>query len=96
MAERHTTHPDTAGRHEQSGADGRQQPVAHHESHGHSPAAWTGVIIILVSALLVSVGMVLDLQPVWIAGAAGVVIGLVAWVGMTKAGYGENGTRRRS
>ena len=70
-----------------------EQHAPHAESHGHSTAAWTGVIILLVSAAVVSVGMIFALTPVWAAGAAGIVIGLVAWAAMEKAGYGEHGKR---
>ncbi|WP_022880800.1 DUF6704 family protein [Gryllotalpicola ginsengisoli] len=61
--------------------------------HGHSPAAWTAVIIMLVAFALGTVFFWLD-QP-WLVVACGVllVIGLiVGWI-MKRAGYGVGGDK---
>ena len=61
--------------------------------HGHSPAAWTAVIIMLVAFTIGTVAFYL-VQPwlVW-ASAGLVVVGLiVGWI-LGKAGYGVNGSK---
>ena len=61
--------------------------------HGHSPAAWTAVIIMLVGVAIGTFFVFLD-QPVvvWIAAAIVLIGALVGW-GMAKAGYGANGPK---
>ena len=63
------------------------------ESHGNSPAAWTGVIIILVSTALICFGIMFAKSILWIPGIIGLVIGVAAWVGLQRAGYGEHSPR---
>ncbi|UJP12565.2 DUF6704 family protein [Microbacterium elymi] len=61
--------------------------------HGHSPAAWTAVIIMLVGAAIGTTAFFLDVP--WLVWSAVVlmVIGLIAgWV-VSKAGYGINGPK---
>ncbi|MBO3664240.1 HGxxPAAW family protein [Microbacterium stercoris] len=61
--------------------------------HGHSPAAWTAVIIMLVAISLGTVALFIDQWTLFFVGVALLVIGpIVGWV-MTKAGYGVNGTK---
>lgn len=61
--------------------------------HGHSPAAWTAVVIMLVGVALGTLFFFLD-QPVLVwASAALVVIGALAGWGLAKAGYGANGPK---
>lgn len=61
--------------------------------HGHSPAAWTAVVIMLVAVALGTLFYFLDLPVlVWISAGllvAGVIVG---WA-MAKAGYGVNGPK---
>jgi hypothetical protein len=61
--------------------------------HGHSPAAWTAVTIMLIAITIGTVAFFLDL--VWLvwASAALVVVGLVVGWGMSKAGYGVGGAK---
>lgn len=61
----------------------------HHVSHGHSVAAWTGVGILLLASLLISLGLVFGMPLLWIPGAILVPVGAFAWAAMNKAGYGE-------
>lgn len=58
------------------------------DSHGSSVASWTGVGILLVATALICLGIVLDMSILWIIGVVGLVVGVVAWVGLEKAGYG--------
>lgn len=61
--------------------------------HGHSPAAWTAVVIMLVGFTVGTVAFFFD-QPivVW-ASAALVLVGvIVGWI-LAKAGYGVKGPK---
>jgi hypothetical protein len=61
--------------------------------HGHSPAAWTAVIIMLVAFLIGTVAFYLVLPWLVWASAGLVIVGLiVGWI-MGKAGYGVNGSK---
>ncbi|MBN9214301.1 MAG: hypothetical protein ABS62_08195 [Microbacterium sp. SCN 70-200] len=64
--------------------------------HGHSPAAWTAVVIMLLAVTLGTVFYVLDL-PVLVFASVGLLIvgAIVGWV-MAKVGYGVNGTKYAS
>lgn len=60
---------------------------------GHSPAAWTGVIIILLGLAVGTLFYFLDVPVgVWI-GAALVPIGLIVGLALSKAGYGVKGPK---
>ncbi len=60
---------------------------------GHSPAAWTAVIIMLVAIAAGTVFFWLDMPLlVWICAAFVPVGALVGW-GLSKAGYGVNGPK---
>jgi len=64
--------------------------------HGHSPAAWVAVIIMLVAFTIGTFAFWFDVA--WVVWASGVllVIGpLVGWI-MAKAGYGVGGPRYQS
>ncbi len=58
-------------------------------SHGQTPAAWTGTLMILFGTLLVCIGIVLAASFLWIAGSVVILAGVAAWVGMNRAGFGE-------
>jgi predicted Kef-type K+ transport protein len=61
--------------------------------HGHSPAAWTAVIIMLAAFTIGTVAYWFDLPwLVWSSVGLLVVGVLVGW-GMAKAGYGVNGSK---
>ena len=61
--------------------------------HGHSPAAWTAVIIMLVGVAIGTFFFFLDMPiVVWISAGIVVIGALVGW-GMAKAGYGVNGSK---
>ncbi|GAA5027551.1 DUF6704 family protein [Microbacterium fluvii] len=61
--------------------------------HGHSPAAWTAVIIMLIAVTLGTVFFFLDLPVLVWASAGLLVVGLLVGWGMAKAGYGVNGPK---
>jgi hypothetical protein len=61
--------------------------------HGHSPAAWTAVTIMLIAFTIGTVAFFFDV--VWLvwASAGLLVVGLiVGWV-LTRAGYGVGGAK---
>lgn len=68
---------------------------APHESHGHSTAAWTGVGIMLLGSLLISLGLVLSMPFLWILGVLVFAGGAIAWIVMSKAGYGDGGAKNK-
>ena len=67
----------------------------HTESHGSSTAAWTGVGIMLVAAALICLGIVLAMPLLWIVGTLGFIGGALAWIIMSKAGYGDGGPKNK-
>lgn len=72
--------------------------VDHSEApgHGNSPAAWTCVLVMLAGALIASIAFVIASTPIFIAGSAVMVLGLLAgWV-MRKAGYGVGGSKLKN
>lgn len=61
--------------------------------HGHSPAAWTAVIIMLLAVVLGTLFFWLDMPAlVWASAALLVVGAIVGWI-MSKVGYGVNGDK---
>ncbi|UZX02777.1 hypothetical protein F8G81_09275 [Arthrobacter sp. CDRTa11] len=64
--------------------------------HGNSPAAWTCVIVMLVGALVASIAFVINSTPIFIAGAAVMVLGLILGYVMRKAGYGVEGSKLKN
>lgn len=61
--------------------------------HGHSPAAWTAVVIMLVAVALGTLFYFLDIPALVWASAALLVVGLIVGWAMAKAGYGVNGSK---
>ena len=61
--------------------------------HGHSPAAWTAVTIILIAFAIGTLAFWFDLPLIVWASAGLVVVGLVVGALMAKAGYGVKGPR---
>ncbi|AGW41312.1 membrane protein [Leifsonia xyli subsp. cynodontis DSM 46306] len=61
--------------------------------HGHSPAAWTAVVIMLVAFAIGAVAFFFDLPAIVWASAGLAVVGLlVGWI-MKRAGYGVGGAK---
>lgn len=61
--------------------------------HGHSPAAWTAVTIMLIGFSIGTVAFFFELAWLVWASAALVLIGWIIGGVMAKAGYGVNGTK---
>ena len=61
--------------------------------HGHSPAAWTAVVIMLIGITAATVAFCFE-QPtlVWITAALIPIGALVGWI-LAKAGYGVKGPK---
>ncbi|AZZ48697.1 hypothetical protein C5C31_11380 [Rathayibacter rathayi] len=66
------------------------------DNHGHSPAAWTAVVIMLVGFTIGTIAFWFDVPLVVWLSVGLVVVGLLAGVGMAKAGYGVNGPKATS
>ena len=64
--------------------------------HGHSPAAWTAVILMLIGLAVGTVALFLEVWPVLIVGVVIVMIGPIAGLVVSKAGYGVNGPKTRA
>ncbi|ALJ20198.1 DUF6704 family protein [Microbacterium sp. No. 7] len=61
--------------------------------HGHSPAAWTAVVIMLLAFALGTLFFWLEMPALVVASAVLLVVGaIVGWI-MAKAGYGVNGPK---
>lgn len=64
--------------------------------HGHSPAAWTNVLLMIIGLSIATVALFLEAWPVLIAGAVVFVIGPIAGFIMKKAGLGAHGPKFQS
>lgn len=61
--------------------------------HGHSPAAWTAVVIMLLGFAIGTVAFFLAYEAIVWASVGLIIVGLlVGWI-MAKAGYGVNGPK---
>lgn len=61
--------------------------------HGHSPAAWTAVVIMLLATTLGTVFYFLDLPALVWASVGLLVVGAISGWALAKAGYGVNGPK---
>ncbi|MFS0867383.1 DUF6704 family protein [Microbacterium sp. 179-B 1A2 NHS] len=61
--------------------------------HGHSPAAWTTVVIMLAAITLGTVFFFLNLPVLVWASFVLLIIGLIVGFVLSKAGYGVNGPK---
>ena len=65
------------------------EPPEVHEDHGHSTAAWTGTILMIVGSVVIALGIVLPNDVMTYAGVALTVVGALAWPIMAKMGFGS-------
>lgn len=63
----------------------------HHEDHGHSTAAWTGTIIMLLGAAVACWGVYFGPFLLLYVGLAVFVVGALAWYIMDRAAQGPRG-----
>lgn len=61
--------------------------------HGHSPAAWTGVILILIAFIVGTVAFCLNMPVIVWFSAAGVLVAIFVWWLLVRLGLGVNGSR---
>jgi hypothetical protein len=61
--------------------------------HGHSPAAWTAVIIMLLAFALGTIFFWLDMPVLVWASVGLLVVGAIVGWAMAKAGYGVGGSK---
>lgn len=70
--------------------DGDRVPArAPFHNEGKTPAGWLLALGLMLGALLVGVGIIVDVQWLWIAGIAVCAITLIASVAMRAAGLGQ-------
>ncbi len=68
-----------------------------HPNHGHTPAAWTAVILIFLGFVLGGIAVLtLNWALFWIGGAGLVVVGLIAGKVMQMMGLGGQPERSSS
>lgn len=60
----------------------------HHDNHGQSVAAWTGVVVLMVAACIMAVAVLQSSTSLFIIGAVVAVVGIVAGKVLAMAGYG--------
>ncbi|KQQ01387.1 MULTISPECIES: DUF6704 family protein [unclassified Rathayibacter] len=63
------------------------------DNHGHSPAAWTAIVIMLVGFTVGTVAFFFDQAIVVWLSAALVIVGLLVGVVMARMGYGVDGAK---
>ena len=61
--------------------------------HGHSPAAWIAVTIMLIAVTIGTVAFVLDAPTIVWASAGRLVVGLIVGWALKLAGYGVGGSK---
>ena len=69
--------------------DSANQEHEEHGSHGHSTAAWAGVVIILVGSVIMALAVVFAWVAWFVVGAVVVVVGVIAGKVLSMAGYGD-------
>lgn len=60
-----------------------------HDNHGHTPAAWTAVALVMIGFTVAGVAIVLDQPPYFWLGMAVVVAGGLVGKIMQRMGYGQ-------
>ncbi|MDE9366015.1 hypothetical protein PZ938_10410 [Luteipulveratus sp. YIM 133132] len=65
----------------------------HHDDHGHSVAAWTGVFALIFASALIAVGVAWGAHLWTIIGLVVAVLGLVAAFVLSRTGFGVHAKR---
>ena len=61
----------------------------HDDNHGHSVAAWTAVIILIVAAAIMSLAVLFPNVWLFVGGVVLAIVGVVAGKVLSMAGYGS-------
>jgi hypothetical protein len=61
----------------------------HDDNHGHSVAAWTAVLILIVAAAVMSLAVLFPNVWLFIGGVVLAIVGVVAGKVLSMAGYGS-------
>ena len=61
----------------------------HDDNHGHSVAAWTAVLILIVAAAVMSLAVLFPNVWLFVAGVVLAIVGVVAGKVLSMAGYGS-------
>ncbi len=61
----------------------------HDDNHGHSTAAWTAVIILIVASAIMSLAVLFPNVGLFAAGVIVGIVGVVAGKVLSMAGYGS-------
>ena len=61
--------------------------------HGHSPAAWTAVVIMLAAIAIGTVAFFLEVEWLVWASAGLLVVGAIVGWALARAGYGVDGAK---
>ena len=71
-------------------------PAAPPTNHGHTTAAWTTTILVIVGFLAAAFGMVLTIDWLFWGGIALTVLGLVIGKVLQVMGYGQGGDKTQA
>lgn len=70
----------------------RLPPTAPPTNHGHTTAAWTTTVVVLVGSTAGALGLIFALMWLFWAGLAVALLGVVVGVVLRQLGYGQGGT----
>ena len=62
----------------------------HDDNHGHSVAAWTAVLILIVAAAVMCLAVLFPNVWLFVAGVVLAIVGVVAGKVLSMAGYGAD------
>ena len=66
----------------------------HDDNHGHSVAAWTAVLILIVATAVMCLAVLFPNVWLFVAGVVLAIVGVVAGKVLSMAGYGSAGRNR--
>ncbi|NBU32747.1 MAG: hypothetical protein EBS36_06220 [Actinobacteria bacterium] len=62
--------------------------MSEHQDHGHTVAAWTAVIIVILAFLVGTIGLILAKPSIFWVGAGLIPVGLIAGKVLALMGFG--------